>query len=175
MSLTPTPSTVTQTITLVPGQQFVLPNGATVESIIATGDATATSDCTIPDLSEYICSYFKITMANDSVGGEPMDNFSTELGNLTVGSTVFNLNQELVFGLSLITKDTLNSYITDQALFKFTNTTVTSLAERKVIWLYFQTVSELLPSVELQIFDLTNPVYFKPGPTAIDCGDYPNP
>jgi hypothetical protein len=175
MSLTPTPSTVTQTVTILPGQEFVLPNGANIISIIASGDATAESDCTLPDLSEYVCSYFKITMANDAVAGEPMDDASTKLGNLTVGDTVFYLEEQLLFSGSLATPAVLNSYITDLGLFKFTASTFQPLAERKVIWLYFQTVGSLLPNIELQIFDLTNPVYFKPGPTAITCGETPNP
>jgi hypothetical protein len=183
MSITPTSTTVTQTITLTPGQQFVLPNGATVQSIIASGDATATSDCTIPDLSEYACSYFKITMDYGEVNGHPMDELSTLLQILTIGNTSFNFNGQKIITSGdggdgvLITVPELNFYITDLSLIKFTDVTrvVPGGGARQVIWLYFQAPSELLSSILFEVTDRDNPVYFKVGTVAITCGETPNP
>lgn len=180
MSITPTPTTVTQTITLVPGQQFVLPNGATIESIIASGDATAESDCTIPPLDEYICSYIKLVVDSDDNNGHPFDELSTTISNLTVGTTVFDFaNQNIVSGEnsgSAYPLATYNSYITDQSLFKFTAVTQYNLDKRSYIWLYFQTPSALLPTVIMEIKEHTNNVFYvKAGTTAITCGETPNP
>lgn len=183
MSIIPPTTPITQSITITPGQQFVVPAGATIDMIIANGDATATADCEIPDPEEYVCSYFKITMNQDGDQGRPMAETTTRLDSLTVGNTVFSFNDQLIIVLGadpgqLISLTTLNSYITDQGLFKFTNITrdtLTSTSERQIIWMYFQVPSILLNTLELEVLDKGNPQYFKPGPTAIECGQYPNP
>jgi hypothetical protein len=180
MSLTPTPSTVTQTVTILPGQEFVLPNGANIISIIASGDATAESDCTLPDLSEYACSYIKLVVDKDNNPNHPFDEESTTISYLKVGDTVFDFNDQLIVngedpGVAFPLA-TYNSYITDLALFKFTNVTQSNAPEkRSYIWLYFQTPASLIPTIEMQVKEHSNPVYFKAGPTAIECGEYPNP
>ena len=183
MSITPT--RITQTITITPGQQFVLPNGATVESIIASGDATATSDCTIPDLSEYACSYFKFTLSDTEGNYDPMDELSTTMQILTVGSTNFNFDSQKIITSgdspgTLITVAELNAYITDQSLFKFTDITRYEPGNpltnaRQIIWMYFQVPESLLSSIIFELSDRGNPVYFKAGTTAITCGETPNP
>jgi hypothetical protein len=177
MSLTPT--RITQTITLTPGQQFVVPNGATVESIIASGDATATSDCTIPDLSEYACSYIKLVVDNDNNSGHPFDEQSTTITSVTVGTTVFDFANQLVVdgenpGVAF-PLDVYNSYITDLALFKFTAVTQVDLSKRSYVWLYFQTPSNLLSTIEMEIIEHGNPFFAKAGTVAITCGETPNP
>ena len=179
MSFTPTPTTVTQTITLSPGQQFVVPNGAVVESIIASGDATAISDCTIPDLTEYACSYIKLVVDNDNNTGHPFDEQTTTITNLTVGNSVFDFaNQLVVDGENPGTAfplDIYNSYITDLALFKFTAVTQVNLSKRSYVWLYFQTPLELVSTVLMEVIEHGNPFYVKAGTTAITCGETPNP
>jgi len=177
MSITPT--RITQTITITPGQQFVLPNGATIESIIASGDATATSDCTIPDLSEYACSYIKLVVDNDNNPNHPFDEETTTITNLTVGTTVFDFANQLVVdgenpGVAFPLA-TYNSYITDLALFEFTAVTQVDLSRRSYVWLYFQTPSELLSTVIMEVKEHSNPFYAKAGPTEITCGETPNP
>ena len=179
MSLTPTPSTVTQTVTILPGQEFVLPNGANIISIIASGDAIAESDCTLPDLSEYACSYIKLVVDNDDNSGHPFDEDTTTISYLKVGDTIFDFNdQPVVNGDNPGTAfpvATYNSHITDLSLFKFTNVTQVDLSKRSYIWLYFQVPSELLSKIEMEVVEHSNPFYAKPGPTLIECGEYPNP
>jgi hypothetical protein len=63
----------TRTVTLKPGEKYVLPAGAVVTSIVTDGAITVNSSCPLPTPTTYACGYFYLLIDVDSNDGHSMD------------------------------------------------------------------------------------------------------
>lgn len=166
-----------KSISLAPGECIVLPAGAVIDSVIATGDAAATSTCgVLPAPSSYKCGVFYLNVDDDANDNHPNDEETTMLSWIKVGSTTYTLN-ELASSVSL---GTLNLHITDLAIFQFTYISRYVIDDpgdnkRKAVYLYFQVPESLFDSLQLKITSNegmdTPPVYYLL-PSERVCGEY---
>lgn len=178
MAYTPT-TTVVKSATIKAGETFVLPSGATIVSLVSNGDAVASSLCDLPEVEEYVCSYFKVTLDSSDIDGRPMDEPTTLISSITVGDKVFDFN-----GFRIIKNGgsnseppnivELNALITDLGLFSFTRVGYTQVSQRQVVWLHFKTPASYLPYTEMKVLDNGNSVYFKAN-GELDCSSTDNP
>jgi hypothetical protein len=115
----------TRTVTLKPGEKYVLPAGAVVTSVVTDGAITVDSTCNnLPTPTAYACGYFYLLIDVDANDGHSMDEQHTFYVGLKVGKTTFEINEKVIYsgdnpGLASVAS-TLNNHITDLALFKFT-------------------------------------------------------
>lgn len=179
MAFIPTPNKALKSVTLNAGESFVLPTGAQIISLICDG-ATADSQCELPECEQYVCSYFKITLDSSDTDGRPLDEPTTLIQELKVGTTVFDFEGFRIIdngGVNSIppTPAQLNAFISDPGLFTFTHVGYNQLQQRQLVWLYFRVPQTYLELCEIQITDAGNPAYYKRGTSNIACNSYTNP
>ena len=126
-----------RTITLAPGECATLPSTATVQSVILDGAITATSDCsTLPAPTAYKCGYFYLQVDVDASDLHSMDEEHTYYTSVTVNNTTFEIGELVIHSGSnpgsLTLATTLNTHISNQALFKFTDVQRLVLSKRQV-------------------------------------------
>jgi len=143
----------TQSITLTPGQTFVLPAGAVVTGLFVDGAITVTSSCdNLPPPGEFVCGHFYMNIDDDANDNHPNDEESTEFTSIKIGDTTYALN-----GLLLDqTVTNLNALINSGALFTFTSFTRYVIDDsgdnkRRAIFLYFKVPETLVDTLELTI------------------------
>lgn len=167
-----------KSVVLAPGQCIVLPAGTTIDSLIVTGNASATSTCgALPAPSSYKCGYFAFYLDSDTGNLKALDETTTQYVSVKVGSTTYIINEYVISSGdnpgSLLSYGTLNLHITDLAIFQFTSVNRLELSDRQLIWLYFQVPETLYDSLELKISDRGTLYYLKPNEAV--CGEYDNP
>jgi len=166
-----------KSVTLHPGETVILPAGTNITSIISDGSISVTSTCgNLPTPSSYVCGYFDIIVDNDNNSGSPMDESNTSLKGLKIGDTTFVMDHLVVTGTNpgtVTPADTLNLYITDQALFKFMGVSQTNYTKRSRVFLYFRAPEDLFSSIELEVIGQGSTMFYKPISTT--CGTYPAP
>lgn len=164
-----------RTIIIKPGEVFILPKGATVDSMIIDGSITVSSTCNnLPTPSSYKCGYFEFVCDVDSNEGHSMDEAHTIYQSLTVGGNTYVMNKEAIDGEnpgSLVGVTDLNTFVTDQVLFSFTAINRLVLDKRQYIRLFFKTPDSLWDTVELQINNWETTSTYKP--IEWDCDSYP--
>lgn len=160
-----------KTITLLPGECFILPKDATVSSIVTTGSITVTTECgiTLPTPVSYKCGVFYLFIDATGDDDTAMEEEYVYYNKITIGNNSYILN-ELVDGVPV---GTLNLHVTDSALFQFMDIQYNTLGNRKRIAVYFQTPEDLFEDVVLQISD-RGTLYNLP-PYEATCEEYPTP
>lgn len=160
-----------KTITLGPGDCFVLPKDAVVESIIQNGAITVTSNCgNLPTPTSYKCGVFYLFIDNTGEDDTAMEEEYVTYTQIKIGGTIYLLN-ELVSGTS---EADLNTHVTDQALFQFKAVQINvSTGDRRRYGVYFQVPEDLFEDTVLQISD-RGTLYNLP-PNEATCGEYPIP
>lgn len=124
----------------------------------------------------YTCGYFYIIIDNDNNEGHSMNEKNTYYTELTVGATTFPINELVGQGENPATATsvaTLNTHITDLALFEFMAVTQNNLSRRTAINLYFKTLMSKWDTVELKLANFGMVLYLRP--VAADCDIYPEP
>lgn len=178
MATPPTTTTTTKSVTIGPGECQVLPSGSVIKSIIVNGVATPTSSCgDLPTASSYKCGVFYFNIDDDANDNHPMDEESTYVHSLKVGSTTYTIDQLA----ASVTNTTLNTFIADTGLFSFTyiNRFVIDDSgdnKRKAVYIYFKTPAEFYDTVMLGVTshtDKTRPTtqYYLPH-DEVTCGEY---
>jgi hypothetical protein len=159
-----------KSITLAPGDCFVLPKDAVVTSIVTSGAISVSSDCaTLPAPTTYKCGVFYFFIDETGTDDSAMEEEYVTYTKLTVGGTSFTMNL-----LANSTSETdMNLSITDQALIKIMAIQRNVLTDRQRFGVYFQTPSDLFSTVVLQISD-RGTVYNLP-PYEATCEEYPIP
>ena len=154
-----TPNTSSlKTIVVKAGECIVLPQGATISSIILDGAVSVTSTCgELPTPTVYKCGYFYFNIDDDNNDNHPMDEGSTYITSVVVGGNTYLMN---VLANSA-TDAGLNLNITYLALFKFTSTNIYTIDDpgdnkRKAVFLYFRVPEVLWDTVKLQVKSHTN-------------------
>lgn len=166
-----------KSIVLEPGQCIVLPANAVIQSLIVNGNASATSTCgDLPAPENYKCGKFALFVSHES-GTYPLDEDNTIYSRIKVGDTTYVLNENVCIGgdaSNPTLAGTLNLHLgTDLPIFEFKSVTVTTLTNRTLYWIFFQTPESLYNTVELKIETFGNAMYLKPYDAT--CGEYPNP
>ena len=143
-----------QSITLTPGQTFVLPAGAVITGLFVDGAISVTSSCdNLPPPGEFVCGHFYMNIDDDDNPNHPNDEESTEFTSIKIGDTTYVLN-----GLLLNqTVTNLNALLNVGSLFTFTSITRyiidddPSNDKRMAIKLYFKVPETLVDTLELII------------------------
>jgi hypothetical protein len=169
----------TRTVTIKPGEKYVLPAGAVVKSVVVDGAITVDSTCNnLPTPTAYACGYFYLILDQDSNDGHSMDELNTYYTSLKVGATIFTLGERVIFSGNNpgapANAATLNNHITDPALFKVTAVSQDALSgssKRQAIWVYFKTPSDVMNQIELVVDNRGSLQYYKP--YLGTCGEYP--
>lgn len=163
-----TPST--KSITLTPGQCFVLPKDAIVQSIVTSGAIIVTSDsCSLPTPSSYKCGVFYLFIDETVNDDTAMEEEIVTYSKLRVGGNTYIIN-ELV---EPTTDAQFNLHITDLALIEIKAIVKNVLSDRQRIGVYFQVPEGLFNDTELEISDRGTLYYLKPNEAT--CGEYPTP
>lgn len=143
----------TQSITLTPGQTFVLPAGAVVTGLFVDGAITVTSSCdNLPDPGAFVCGHFYMNIDDDANDNHPNDEESTVFTSIKIGDTTYELD-----GLLLNqTVANLNALLNVGAVFTFTSFTRYVIDDsgdnkRRAIFLYFKVPETLVDTLELTI------------------------
>jgi hypothetical protein len=144
----------TQSITLTPGQTFVLPAGAVVTGLFVDGAISVTSSCdNLPPPGEFVCGHFYMNIDDDDNPSHPNDEESTEFTSIKIGDTTYPLNG-LLLDQTVIN---LNALLNIGAVFTFTSITRyiidddPSNDKRMAIKLYFKVPETLVDTLELII------------------------
>lgn len=168
-----TTSTVTNSATLAPGETFTLPAGA--ELIFTSNPANTLSDCVEIPVDTYKCGYFYIILDNPGGGGESLSETSTFYNSVKVGTTIFNMggNIPVIDDDDAVQEDVLNTTITNQALFLFTEVLKNELADRQSLNIFFRVPESMFNETRLSFLNWGMPFWLEP--TAVDCGTYPEP
>lgn len=166
----------TQTITLQPGESFVLPSGA---QIIYTSDPeNLQSDCAEIPNTEYACGYFFIVLDADSNDNHAMD-MNTRYVSIKIGSTTYTINEPILYGDSNsptpTDKTTLNTHVTNTGLFEFMSVTENEVTSRTHIHVYFKVLDTYYDDVRLVINNNNIGSIYEVPPIAATCGSYPDP
>ena len=144
----------TQSITLTPGQTFVLPAGAVVTGLFIDGAISVTSSCdNLPDPGAFVCGHFYMNIDDDDNPNHPNDEETTVFTSIKIGDTTYELD-----GLLLNqTVANLNALLNVGAVFTFTSITRYQIPEdpgvdkRVAVKLYFKVPETLVDTLELQI------------------------
>lgn len=159
-----------KTITLGPGDCFVLPKDAVVESIVTSGAIDVTSNCgNLPTPTSYKCGVFYFFLDETANSETAMEEEEVRYWKLFVGGTTFNID----ILANPASEADLNLYVTDQALFKFMAVQRTVLSDRVRFGVYFQVPEDLFDATTLQLSDRLT-LYNLP-PNEATCGEYPLP
>ena len=170
-----------KSISLAPGECFVLPKDAVVQSIITDGAITVTSNCgTLPTPTSYKCGVFyfftDITAGDDDAAMEEehVQYTSVRIGN----GTTFMINENVMLSTVLepgvITPvTTLNLHITDTALFEFTEIARTALGDRQRVAVYFKVPEQFFDETTLKLSD--RGTYYLLEANEAECDSYPEP
>lgn len=164
---TTTPST--KSITLLPGQCFVLPEGVEITSIVTSGAISVTSDCPLPTPTNYKCGVFYFFLDETANSETAMEEEEVRYWKLVVGGTTFNID-ELA---EPTTAATFNTHITDLGLIEIKVINKTVLSDRQRYGVYFQVPADLFDATYLQISD-RGTLYNLP-PNDATCNEYPAP
>lgn len=172
MAIVPDTTPSVKSITLAPGECFVLPKDAVVQSIVTSGAINVTSNCgTLPAPTSYKCGVFYYFLDDTTEDDDTaMEEEHVTFTKLVVGGTTYTLA-----GLA---KDAspanINMYIIDQALFQVMEVAKNLTPDdRQLIAVYFQTPEDLFDLVYLQISD-RGTLYNLP-PNEATCEEYPIP
>jgi|LakMenEpi03Aug12_release.lakeMendotaPanAssembly.Ray.scaffolds.fasta_scaffold811327_2 hypothetical protein len=149
-----TPTTVTQSIVVTPGQTVVIPAGATITSLILDGSISVTSSCdNLPTPSAYKCGVFYMNIDDDANDNHPNDEDSTKFTSIKFGDTTVTLD-----GLLLNQTVTgLNTYLAGQTpIFQFTYINRYTINDpgddkRDAVFVYFKVAEALYDSLELTV------------------------
>jgi len=169
-SVSSTPST--KSITLLPGECFILPKDATITSIVTSGAISVTgSNCTLPTPTSYKCGVFYFFTDDTSEDDDSaMEEEYVNYEKIVIGGTTFIIGIA-AYGTS---EAMLNAYVTDQALFSFKAVQLNVAPDdRRLYAVYFQVPEDLFDSTYLQISDRDTP-YNLP-PFEATCDEYPIP
>lgn len=160
-----------KSITLAPGECFVLPKDAVVTSIVTSGAIVVTSDCgaALPTPTSYKCGVFYFFIDETENDDTAMEEEIVTYSKITVGGNTYIIN-ELA---EPATEATLNLHITDLALIEIKAIVKNVLSDRQRIGVYFQVPEDLFDSTVLQISD-RGTLYNLP-PNEATCGEYPEP
>jgi hypothetical protein len=175
-----TPSTSSyKTAVLKPGECIILPEGATISSVILDGAASVTSTCgELPTPSTYKCGYFFIILDADDNAGHSMD-MDTKYVSIKVGGNTYLINEPILYGdansPTPTSVATLNVHITDLVLFEFKAVTENEVTSRTHIHLYFKVPEILFDTVELKIDNRGVGSYMYLKPLVETCDNYPTP
>lgn len=168
------PPTSTRSITLGPGDSIILPQGVDITSLITDGSISISSTCNnLPQPTAYACGSFTIVIDVDNNDSHPMDEQNTYYQTLKVGNTSYDLSGILVIAVgedpgTFTVASVLNTRITDQALFTFTDISRTDLFDkRQYITLSFKAPLDLFPDLDLSLYDRGIMPHYKA--TQIDC------
>lgn len=165
-------------ITIRPGETVVLPSGATIDALVLDGAIDVSSTCNnLPVPSSYKCGYFWITLDNDDNGTHSMDEESTAYKSITVGGTEYVIGTRVIAtgdnAGTMTLAPALNTYIPNQAIFKFLSNTRHEVDHRQDIWIHFRVPEYLWDTVVLTIDNRGSIQYYLPY-TAQDCADIPS-
>lgn len=168
-----TPTTVTNSVTLQPGETFNLPSGATL--VFASDSASLTSSCVEIPTGTYKCGYFYLIIDNPGGSGESLSETSTFYNSVQVGTTNFDMGGDIhVIESDDATEEAvLNATISNQALFLFTEVLKNELADRQSLNIFFRVPEEFFDDTRLEILNWGMPFWLEP--TEVDCGVYPDP
>lgn len=174
------PSTTDNSISTViikPGQKIILPQGATIQSVILDGSIDVVSSCdNLPDPSTYKCGYFVVVVDNDDNTGHSMDETSVFLTSLKVANNTYIINRKLIAsgdGAGIMqTSAVLNTHVPDQAIFTFTQLRRDTLTKRQNVFIYFKTPSDLFDSLELKVSNWDTVQYYRPLEAACDTYEF---
>ena len=164
-----------KSVVLGPGECIVLPADAVINSVLVTGAASVTSTCgDFPPLDTYKCGLFSVFIDEDGGTGDPNDETDTYVSYIKIGSNTYNMN-ELLFDVMTQGESKLNTHLTtnEQAIIKFMDVTNLTLADRTLIWIYFQAPESLYDTIEMELTNFGNAFYLKPYDAT--CGVYSNP
>lgn len=167
-----------KSVTLKAGETFVLPQGATVLSLVCDG-ATASSACELPECQTYKCGYLRLVVDVDDNGGHSMDETQTYIKNFTINNAVYDVNLKVItFGDNpgtLITAAEINNASSiDPALFTVTNVTRTVADKRQDIWIYIKFPADFKEYIEMTVTNFGNEQFHRIV-DEVPCGAYTNP
>lgn len=145
----------TQSITLTPGQTFVLPAGAVVTGLFIDGAISVTSSCdNLPDPGAFVCGHFYMNIDEDTSDNHPNDEESTIYKSIKIGDTSYTLGG-LLWTTSAATLNT--TYLSAiGALFQFTDIQVYAIDDpgdnkRRAVKAFFKIPETLVDTLELTI------------------------
>ena len=167
---------VLRIVTVKAGQTYVLPKGATVESMTSDGGATVTSECPLPPMGQYVCGYFYFLVDKDSHNSHSMNEQDTKMVHLKVGDKIYPIDLLIVTGEDSSSrpqkKADLNAKISDKGIFSFTAVTHDqSPTKRQGVWLYFKVPEALRDTVEMEVDNRGSIQYYRP--VDVECGTLP--
>lgn len=163
-----TTNTSITTVTIRPGQKVILPQGATITSLVMDGSINVESSCdNLPAPSNYKCGYFVVILDRDNDGGRAMNEQDTYIQSLKVANNTYIIGEKIVASgdgdnSTLVTISELNDSVPDQAIFSFTKIRRDTLNVRQNVYIYFKTPEELFTSVELQVNTWDTVHFYRP-------------
>lgn len=165
-------------ITIRPGETVVLPAGATIDALVIDGAIDVSSSCNnLPIPSAYKCGYFFLTLDNDNNDTHSMDEFSTAYNSITVGGVEYVIGTKVIAsGDNAGTKTlapALNTYVPNQAIFKFLSVTGHEQDHRQDVWVHFRVPEYLWDTVVLTVDNRGSIQYYLPF-AAQDCDTIPS-
>lgn len=159
-----------KSITLTPGQCFILPVGAVVQSVVTEGAIDVTSTCgDLPAPTSYKCGVFYFFLDETADDDTAMEEEYVTYTQIKIGGTIYILN-ELANSASEID---LNLHVTDTALFQFKAVQRNVLDDRQRLGVYFKVPEDLFDVTVLQLSD-RGTLYNLPANEAT-CDEYPIP
>jgi hypothetical protein len=165
-----------RTAIIKPGETFILPKGAIINSVIIDGTINVESSCdNLPVPSAYKCGYFYFICDVDDNDGHSMDEQSTHYSKVKVGGNIYVMNKDIISGDNpgtLFSVSELNTFIPDQVLFSFTAINRNVLSKKQLIRLYFKVPDSLFDELELEINNGGSFQIYRP--IEADCGSYPS-
>lgn len=166
----------TQTITLQPGESFVLPSGA---QIIYTSDPeNLQSDCAEIPNTEYACGYFFIVLDADNNDNHSMD-MNTRYVSIKIGNITYTIDEVILYGDSNsptpTNETTLNNHVTNTGLFEFMAVRENEVTSRTHIHVYFKVLETYYNDVRLVINNNNVGSIYEVPPISATCGSYPDP
>lgn len=181
MAKAPNTTTSLKSITLLPGECFVLPKDAVVESIITDGAIDVTSNCgDLPTPTSYKCGVFYFFMQKTAPDDDQaMEEEHVEYTSVKVGGTTFMINEKVMLITAIepgtaTPVATLNLHITDPALFQITEIVRnTDPADRQRVAVYFKVPENFFDSTTMKISD--RGTYYILEPNEATCDEYPEP
>lgn len=166
-------TTVTNSVTIQPGETFNLPAGSTL--IFSSDPSNLISDCADIPTDTYKCGYFYLILDNPGGSGESLTENSTFYHSVEVGGTTFNLGGDIhvIDSDDAVQEDVLNARVSNLALFAFADITKTELSDRQAVNIFFRVPESLFDQTRLAILNWG--MVFWLDPTESDCGDYFDP
>lgn len=148
-----------QTAIIKPGETYILPAGAIVQSLIYDGSIDVTSTCdNLPSPDSYKCYNFIFTVNRDITPSPTLEGQDTILNYLEISGIKYNSNMTLNVGTpSLHLDSTVKANLTTffstsppQAIFKLNHIDTDLTGDRATFIVYFKSIDSIASTIKLK-------------------------